>query len=285
MKPILGSSPTAGGRAGPWPPPLAAAAAVVVTTGPAPDQKRTSRPARTMDGRSHHHRWFSGPPQAPDSPGDTALEAGPPSSPGSTPVPATGVAAAAVITGHTASSESRAARAVASRPYRLICIPDHSPGRRPRMFLCPGGSAAVRRMPSGRHHSPHPRKKSRGNARWRARAHLDIPVSIATHDHACHAFSRVSREWGMHEQRHVPRPSSGCRRPRGASSSAPRGRCRRAGCAIDACDDGFAIVDTAATRDSIPGVTKERDTACRDAFRPLRARGGVRPVAGSERVE
>lgn len=265
MKPILGSPRTAGGRPGPGPPPRAPAAAVVVATGPAPHQKSTSLPTRTIDGRYHHHRWLSVPPRARGSPGDTALEAGPPSSLGSTPVPTAAFAAAAVIAGHTASSESRAAHAAQSRPHRLTCIPDDSSGSRPQMFHCPGGSAAVRRIRSGRHHSPHPRKKSRGNARWRARAHLDISVSIATHDHASHAFSRVSREWVMQKQRHLPRPSPGCRRRRGASTSARRSRCRRPGFAIDASDDGFAIVGTAPTHDSIPEVTKECETACRDA--------------------
>ena len=56
VNPILGSPRTAGDRPGPGPPPRAPAAAVVVTTGPAPHQKRTSRPTRTIDGRYHHHR-------------------------------------------------------------------------------------------------------------------------------------------------------------------------------------------------------------------------------------
>ena len=135
MKPILGSQRPAGGRRGPGPPPRAPAAAVVVTTGPPPHQKSTSRPTRTIDGRYHHHRWLSVPPRAPGSPGDTALEAGPPASPGSTPVPAAAIAAAAVIAGHTASSESRAAHAAPSRPHRLTCIPDDSSPSPPDVSL------------------------------------------------------------------------------------------------------------------------------------------------------
>ena len=74
---------------------------------------------------------------------------GSPQTAGGRPGPGPTPRAAAAITGHTRSSESRAARAVASRPYRLTCIPGHSSGRRPRSFcaleallLC-GGCARV----------------------------------------------------------------------------------------------------------------------------------------------